>query len=244
MAAPARPFLSYIALPPDRIQPRQFPFHLPLFAQPFALSLDHMVTFFVGENGSGKSTLLEALAQRAGFDTEGGSRQHHRSQDDEPVSPLVPALRLGWTQQGVRGFFLRAESFYKFAQYLEQQGSNFRAYGGKSLLAQSHGESFLSLFSHHFEDGLYILDEPEAALSPNRQLSLLAILRDLSLHGHAQFLIATHSPILMALPGAQVLSIDGGEFRPVDYRDTEHYRVTRGFLEAPERYLRHLFPED
>ena len=239
-----QPFLRSIELDGGRILRGQYPFHLPIFSKPFEIRLDTMVTMLVGENGSGKSTLLEALAQRAGFGIEGGSRQHHQNQDDDAVSALVPALRLQWSYQGVRGFFLRAESFYKFAEYLERQGSTFRAYGGKSLLAQSHGESFLALFEHNFEDGLYILDEPEAALSPNRQLAFLAILHDLTRNGGAQFIIATHSPILLAFPGATILSLDSGEFAKTEYRDTEHYRVTRSFLEAPERYFRHLFSEE
>lgn len=239
-----RPFLSAIALPAERIERGTFPFTIPLFSKPFELRLREMVTIFVGENGSGKSTLLEALAQRAGFDVEGGSRQHRPNLEDNAVSALVPALQLQWFYKGVDGFFLRAESFFNFANYLENSGSTFRAYGGKSLLAQSHGESFLSLFHNRFEDGLYILDEPEAALSPNRQLAFLALLHRLTRHGHAQFLIATHSPILLAFPGARILSLDGGAFEPVQYRETEHYRVTRSFLEAPERYLRHLLSDE
>jgi predicted ATPase len=238
------PFLRSVELDSDRIVPGEYPFHLPIFSRPFQLRFESTVTILVGENGSGKSTLLEALAQLAGFDIEGGSRQHRPRWDDKPASALVRALRLAWSHKGVRGFFLRAESFYKFAEYLDRQGSTFHAYGGKSLLEQSHGESFLALFRHNFEDGLYLLDEPEAALSPNRQLAFLAILHDLTRHGGAQFVMATHSPILMAFPGARIVSLDSGQFAEVDYRDTEHYRVTRSFLEAPERYFRHLFGED
>ncbi len=238
-----QPFLRTVSLPPGHGAPGEFPFDLPLFSRPFQLDFTSMVTILVGENGCGKSTLLEAVAQRAGFQIEGGSRQHRGGQEDAAVSALGPALRLVWRYRGVRGFFLRAESFYKFAQYLEEAGSDFRAYGGKSLLAQSHGESFLALFRNNFEDGLYILDEPEAALSPARQLSFLSILRDLTRHGNAQFVIATHSPIVLAFPGAQVISLDGGEFREVDYRETDHYRITRSFLEAPERYFRTLFED-
>jgi len=239
-----RPFLSHVSLDPGRIVPSKFPFNLPLFSKPFSLEFDSMVTMFVGENGSGKSTLLEALAQRAGFGIEGGSRQHQQDHESEPVSALVPALVLSWRYQGVRGFFLRAESFYKFAEHLVRLGSTHRAYGGKPLLEQSHGESFMALFENNFEDGLYVLDEPESALSPGRQLSFLSILDRLTRNGNAQFLIATHSPILLAFPRATVLSLDSGRFQKTDFRDTEHYRITRGFLEAPERYFRHLFVEE
>jgi predicted ATPase len=138
---------------------------------------------------------------------------------------------------------MRAESFYNFAAYIEQV-SDLRAYGGKSLLAQSHGESFLSLFTNRFEQGLYILDEPEAALSPQRQLSFLRIIHELESSAQAQFLISTHSPILLSYPGAVLFSLDGDTIRHTTYRDTEHYRVTRDFLNAPERYFRHLFAAD
>jgi predicted ATPase len=135
---------------------------------------------------------------------------------------------------------MRAESFYNFSTYIDQV-SDLRAYGGKSLHAQSHGESFLSLFANRFEQGIYILDEPEAALSPQRQLSFLRIIHDLETPGHAQFLIATHSPILLGYPGAVLFSLDGDTIEEVAYHDTNHYLLTRDFLNAPERYLKHLF---
>ena len=135
---------------------------------------------------------------------------------------------------------MRAESFYNFASYLEQV-SDLRAYGGKSLLQQSHGESFLALFANRFEQGIYILDEPEAALSPQRQLSFLKIIHDLETPGHAQFLISTHSPIILSYPGAILFSLDGDAIREIAYRETEHYLVTRDFINAPERYFKHLF---
>jgi predicted ATPase len=155
-------------------------------------------------------------------------------------SALAQALRLSWMPKVTEGFFLRAESFYNFASYLEQV-SDFRAYGGRSLHAQSHGESFLSLFTHRFEQGLFILDEPEAALSPQRQLSFLKIVHDLAAPGHAQFLIATHSPILLAYPGAVIFDLDGDAIQPIRYEDTKHYLVTRDFLASPERFFKHLF---
>jgi predicted ATPase len=135
---------------------------------------------------------------------------------------------------------MRAESFYNFASYLDQV-SDLRAYGGKSLHRQSHGESFLALFAHRFEQGIYLLDEPEAALSPQRQLSFLKIIHDLEAPGHAQFIISTHSPIILGYPGAVLFSLDGDTIREIAYRETEHYLLTRDFLNAPERYFRHLF---
>ena len=139
---------------------------------------------------------------------------------------------------------MRAESFYNFASYIEQSGSSFDRYGGRSLHDQSHGESFLALFSNRFDRGIYMLDEPEAALSPQRQLSLLSIMHRIVTAGRAQFLVSTHSPIILAYPGATLLSLDGNEIRQVQYTDTDHYRVTKQFLASPERYFRHLFSKD
>jgi predicted ATPase len=215
------------------------PFNVPAFSRGIDLTFRSKVTFFVGENGSGKSTLLEALAECCGFGPEGGSRDHHRAAFAER-SPFAQALRLSWRPKVSEGFFLRAESFYNFATYLEGV-SDMRRYGGKSLHAQSHGESFLALFAHRFEQGLYILDEPEAALSPQRQLSFLRIIHDLATPGHAQFLIATHSPIILSYPGAVLFSLDGDEIRETRYEDTSHFLVTRDFLNSPERFFKHLF---
>ena len=236
------PFLRRVASQFDDVDHGQHPFNVPAFSRGIDLTFRTNVTFFVGENGSGKSTLLEALAECCGFNPEGGSRDHQREAFAER-SALAEALRLSWLPKVAEGFFMRAESFYNFATYIEQV-SNLRAYGGKSLHAQSHGESFLSLFTHRFEQGLYILDEPEAALSPQRQLCFLRVIHDLETPGEAQFLISTHSPILLAYPGAVLFSLDGGSIREVEYRDTEHYRVTWDFLNAPERYFKHLFRED
>jgi predicted ATPase len=139
-----------------------------------------------------------------------------------------------------QGFFLRAESFYNFATYIERV-SDMGAYGGRPLHEQSHGESFLALFKNRFDRGIYLLDEPEAALSPQRQLSLLRIIHDLTAAGRAQFLIATHSPMLLSFPGATVLDFDEGNIQPVDYRETKHFQITRDFLNGPERFFKHLF---
>lgn len=218
-----------------------YPFNVPAFRNGIDIELNSNVTFFVGENGSGKSTLLEALAEIGGFSPEGGSRDHCREAFADR-SEFAQALRLSWLPKVADGFFMRAESFYNFASYLDEV-SSLRAYGGKSLHAQSHGESFLALFNNRFEQGLYILDEPEAALSPQRQLSFLKIIHELEAPGHAQFLIATHSPILLAYPGAVLYSLSNEGISQINYRDTEHYLVTKNFLNAPERYLKHLFSE-
>lgn len=237
------PFLTHVELREERTVPGTYPFDLPVLSRGLDLRLDRPVTFFVGENGSGKSTIMEALAWATGFASQGGDRSNSYAEGDDGHL-LGRALKLAWRRKAVGGFFMRAETFFNFAAYLEGVGSTFRAYGGQALNRQSHGEAFLSVFRNRFEDGLYLLDEPEAALSPQRQLAFLGILHDLAAAGVAQFIIATHSPILLAYPGAAILNFDGDRLRAVDYRDTEHYRITKDFLDAPERYFKYLFEPD
>ena len=227
---------------PDPTRPDGHPFDIPAFREGLDIELRTSVTFFVGENGSGKSTLLEAVAKCCGFNPEGGGRDHHFRTRDDAVD-LASALRLSWLPKVTHGFFMRAESFYNFATYLDQV-STLQRYGGRSLHQQSHGESFLALFVNRFDRGVYILDEPEAALSPQRQLSFLKIVHDLDVRGQAQFLIASHSPILLAYPGATLLGLDDGPIHDVRYEDTEHYRLTKDFLDSPARFLKHLFAPD
>lgn len=219
------------------------PFTLPLFEFGLELKLASPITFLVGENGSGKSSLLEAIAWACGFGAQGGSRDSSFAEGADGEA-LGRALRLGWRQRVTDGFYLRSETFFNFAAYLEDVGSSFSAYGGRSLNAQSHGEAFLALFQHRFEDGLYLLDEPEAALSPARQLAFLRVLHDLTRTRIAQFIIATHSPILLTFPGATVLQIEDGRIVATTYDKTEHYSLTRAFLEEPERFYRFLLADD
>jgi predicted ATPase len=236
------PFLQNVRTLAEKVDPETYPFTIPAFSRGIDLDFNNPVTFFVGENGSGKSTLLEAIAEGCGFNPEGGSRDHHRTTTADR-SPLLEVLRLTWRPKVTKGFFLRAESFYNFATYIEGV-SDMQAYGGKSLHAQSHGESFLALFAHRFEQGVFILDEPEAALSPQRQLSFLKIIHDLAGTARAQFLIATHSPIILAYPGAVLFSLDGHAIEEIAYRDTKHYVITRDFLNSPERFFKHLFAQE
>lgn len=210
------------------------------------LSLSAPVTFFVGENGTGKSTLLEAIAVAFGFNPEGGSRNFHFS-TRESHSELHECLTLARSRYPRDSFFLRAESVYNVATNIEELDDFptsappiINSYGGVSLHEQSHGESFLSIVQNRFHgNGLYLLDEPEAALSPMRTLTLLAEIHRLT-QNNSQFLIATHSPILMALPGAQILEFSQTGIHPVDYRQTEHYCVTKEFLNHPEKMLEYL----
>jgi predicted ATPase len=240
------PFLKSIYTVPELIKHHAYPFTIPLFSQALHHDFSSNVTLFVGENGSGKSTLLEAIASKCDFHTAGGGRNqrynHHQSE-----SNLADALRLSWFPKVTDGFFLRAESFYNFATYLDEMAHDdpriYEGYGGKSLHQQSHGESFLSLFAHRFTRGLFILDEPESALSPQRQLAFMSIIHQLTATGRAQFIIATHSPILLCYPGAEVISTDGTTLKVIDYRESEHFRLTTAFLAHPDRYFRLLFEE-
>lgn len=236
------PFLHKITANAGQFTADRYPFNIPAFSNGIDIRLDAKVTMLVGENGSGKSTLLEALAECCGFDPEGGNQDHFRESFADR-SELAQALSLSWKPRTTEGFFLRAESFFNFATHIESV-SNLRAYGGKSLHQQSHGESFLSLFENRFEQGFYILDEPEAALSPQRQLTFMSIINQLEVPSHAQFIIATHSPILLSYPGAKVISFDDGKIEEIDYKDSSHYQLTKSFLDAPERYFRWLFDND
>ena len=213
------------------------------------LAFDASVTILVGENGTGKSTLLEAIAVACGFNPEGGSRNFQFSTNDTH-SALHQSLRVVRRAYPKDGYFLRAESLYNVATNLEQLDRQpafsrklIESYGGRSLHKQSHGESFLALVQNRLGgNGLYLFDEPEAALSPMRQLTLLAEI-DRLVKANSQLIIATHSPILMAYPGAQILELSTEGIRAVDWRETEHYQVTKRFLDDPARMLRYLIEE-
>jgi len=216
----------------------EYPFNLPAVRGLESIEFERPVTYFVGENGSGKSTLIEAIAIKWGFNAEGGSTSF-RFSTTESHSQLHDHLRLVRApHRPSDGFFLRAESFFNLATQVDELGVS--GYGVKSLHAQSHGESFLTLMMERFRgDGLYILDEPEAALSPNRQLSMIARMHQL-VRDASQFLIATHSPILMAYPDATILSCDGEGIHEVAYEETEQYTVTRDFLNHRRAMLKEL----
>lgn len=221
----------------------EYPFTIPAFRDLEQIEFASNITFLVGENGSGKSTLIEAIAYRCGFNTAGGGR-NNTYQVTSSESALGESIRLSWAPKVSDGFFLRAESFYNFATHIDEldDSRKYGAYGGKSLHHQSHGESFLSLFVNRFRGkGIYLLDEPEAALSPARQLALLQVLREMEQEGQSQFIIATHSPILLAYPGAQILDFDASPVQRIEYEDTPHYQITKGFLDNRELYLRKLF---
>jgi predicted ATPase len=223
-----------------------YPYTIPAIrslAEKETLEIHPKVTFLVGENGSGKSTLLEAVAVALRLNPEGGSQNFKfstRRSHSQLHKDLTLILRAGLPEQR---FFLRAESFFNVATQVERYGV-VGSYGGRSLHEQSHGESFFALFRNRFgPHGLYVLDEPEAALSPQRQLEFLALLHDYAKRG-AQFLIATHSPIIMAYPDARIYTLGDGGLRETAYEDTEHFRITRNFLLAPAKSLAILMSED
>ena len=195
-----------------------------------------------GARRVGKSTLVEAIAVAMGYNAEGGSKNFTFSTRNT-VSGFYDEIRLVRANYEKDGYFLRAESFYNLATNIDDLKININYYGGKSLHNQSHGESFLSLIQNRFGDnGFYILDEPEAALSPMRQLSLLIEINNL-IKRNCQLIIATHSPILLAVPGADIYNLDEG-IRKTAYTETDHYRITKAFLDNPSVYLRELFQPD
>ena len=240
-------YIKRIRRVPGAYDADTYPFCLPALRSLEELSLKSPVTFFVGENGTGKSTLLEAVAVGYGFNPEGGSRNFSFS-TRETHSNLYRYLSLVKGPYRARdGFFLRAESFYNVASNIddleEQPGvapGLLDSYGGVSLHAQSHGESFFALMQNRFRGhGLYILDEPEAALSPMRQMALLSLMAQLAEDG-SQFLIATHSPILTAYPGAVIYELREDGMRETAYRDTQNFFLTERFIRNPEKMAREL----
>lgn len=237
------PFLKRITLDPAKTDRDSFPFDtLPYLTEEFAWNFESAVTVIVGENGSGKSTLIEAIAQAAGFSAQGGS-QHHQTGVAETENALTPALRLSWLPKVSRGFFFRAESFFNYQTYIDRAYKESDGWS-PGMHLRSHGEAFLQAFEerlHARQRAIYILDEPEVALSPQRQLAFLRILREWQLSGQVQAIIATHSPILMSLPDITLLSLDGGAINPIALEDTEHYRITRSFLGNPTAFLADLF---
>jgi len=239
------PYLIHLELMRDRVPSFDaYPFSLPAVKTLHSLAFHPKVTFFIGDNGTGKSTLMEAIAVALGLNAEGGSKNFNFATRTSH-SDLFDYLKV---MRGVRkprdSWFLRAESFFNVASEIDKLDDPglpsppiIDSYGGRPLHEQSHGESFLALFQNRFSgSGVYLLDEPEAALSPMRQMSFLTLLHDLVRAG-AQFIIATHSPIIMAYPDSWIYSFGNGEIQRVMYKETEHYKVTKNFLSRTERML-------
>ncbi len=237
--------IELLELPPENSYLRRLPVieHL---ARMERLSFEKPVTFLVGENGTGKSTLLEAIAIAVGFNAEGGGRNFTFS-TNESHSSLWKYLDTVKSTSAKDGYFLRAESLYNLASNIDDMDKEpsfdplvIESYGGVSLHKQSHGESFLSLIQNRFGgNGLYILDEPEAALSPMRLLTLIAEI-DRLVKANSQIIIATHSPIIMAYPNAEIIELSENGISKVGYKQTEHYKTTKQFLDNPERMIKYL----
>ncbi|UWG99303.1 AAA family ATPase [Dehalobacter sp. DCM] len=229
-------YIRYIELDREQVPSfTEYPFDLPAIKNLDRLSFHPKVTFIVGENGSGKSTILESIAVAFGFNAEGGTKNFNFA-SRVTHSDLNHYIKIVKGAKKPRdGFFFRAESFYNFASNVEDLMLE-DAYGGRSLHEQSHGESFFAVFQNRFSrESIYILDEPEAALSPSRQMSLLTRMHELINEG-SQFIIATHSPIIMAYPDALIYQIRDG-IEQVGYEETEHYQITRSFLNNPKKML-------
>ncbi len=233
----------------ENVSSDEYPYNISAIKNLESLKFDKPVTFFTGENGSGKSTLIEAIAINMGINPEGGSQNfafHTRDTHSNLYKDIL--IDKGFERPSTK-YFLRAESFYNVAsevdRMLEEDGniSAFLAHGGVSLHESSHGESFFQLIKNRFyERGLYILDEPEAALSPQRQLSLLIIIDDLVKKG-AQFIIATHSPIILSYPNSEIYQFDN-TIKMVDYKDSEVYKMYKLFIDNPEMMVQRLLKED
>jgi len=243
VAKRTHPYLYSAAFRPGlELDHQAYPFNIPAVREMDCIEFHPNVTFLVGENGAGKSTVLEAIALALGFGPEGGTK-NVQFRTVESVSPLSDALRLSRGTPAPRdGYFLRAESFFNVASYMDEVGYT-DAYGG-SLHARSHGESFMAvLVSKLRGNGIYLFDEPEAALSPSRQLAALRAIHQL-VEDHSQLIIATHSPILLSYPFAKIVLFDRSGVSEVSYQDTEHYAITRDFLNHYPRRLEQLLSDE
>lgn len=235
------PFLKRVWLDGDHGFDRQaYPFCLPFLAKGFELSFDRAITIIVGENGSGKSTLLEGIASLAGYDDAGGGKGYravdHSSARETMGGALGQALRAGWLPKVTDGWFFRAESFFSVARYLDEAAAGAGA--PPDYLSHSHGEGFLRFFEERCQgQGFFIFDEPEAALSPSRQMDFLRLLHRIERGGRTQVIMATHSPMLMALPGASLLGLTKYGLDPIALEDTTHFRVMREFCADPAGFV-------
>lgn len=244
-------FLQRLYLRDGIALPDAFPTNLP-FIPSLDIKFAAPVTFFVGENGSGKSTVLEAVAAVCGLPPGGGGRNELADlRAPHARSELEPFVRGAFRRRPPDGYFFRAEFQAHFASLLDQRkedpdfrGDPYARYGGRSLHTRSHGEAFLEVFTAWLNPGIILMDEPEAALSPQRQLALLSKMAKLAKAGDVQFVVATHSPIILTFPGAILLSFDGAQIVPTRLEDTPHFHITKGILDSPQRYWKHLLTND
>lgn len=237
--------LEKIALYPEKFPTREdYPFSLKVFQHTREINFDTPVTFFVGENGAGKSTLLKAIARKCNIKIW-QSNQYTRFRKSPHEGNLHMALGAEWVNGSVPGSFFSSQIFQNFSEILDEWASTdpglLAYFGGESLMKLSHGQSLMSYFKARYKiKGLYLLDEPETALSPGSQLELLCLLKEMTAAGHAQFVIASHSPILLAYPEAVILNFDDTRVTPVSYEETEYYQVYKDFLVNRDKYLKGL----
>jgi predicted ATPase len=242
------PYLRRLWLEPSRIEDRKaYPFCLPFLGDDFELSFDRPITIIVGENGTGKSTLLEGIAVLAGYDEAGGGKGYrpvdHSNAIEEMGGQLSGALRASWLPKITKGWFFRAESFFSVARYLDQAAQDVGQLG-PDFLSHSHGEGFLRFFQERCQrQGIFIFDEPESALSPARQMEFLKLMRMMETSGICQIIMATHSPMLMAYPGARLLRLSKYGLDPVTVEQTDHYKVVREFCEDPVGFVEAVLAE-
>jgi len=238
------PYLRRVWLEPSSIVDRAaYPFCLPFLRDDFELSFDRSITIIVGENGTGKSTLLEGIAVLAGYDEAGGGKGYmpvdHSIAIEAMGGRLSSAFRASWMPKVTNGWFFRAESFFSVARYLDQAGSPYA-----DFLSHSHGEGFMRFFEERCQrQGIYIFDEPESALSPSRQMEFLKLMRRMENSGLCQIIMATHSPMLMAYPGARLLRLTKYGLEPVTVKETDHYKVMREFCEDPKGFVEAVVEE-
>jgi len=235
--------LTDVTVHSDRFPTNErFPFNIPLFADNPTLRFRRQVVFFVGENGSGKTTLLEAITRKCDIHMWHTPPRRHKVHDNPHEARLHEYISVGWADGKVSGAIFRAETFHHFAEFIDDVAASdpgqLKYYGGAVFNTLSHGQGILAYLRGRFKiPGLYLLDEPEAALSPRSQVDFLRVLRAFEAQGHAQFIIATHSPILLAHSGAQILSFDGPRVAEIAYEETAHYRLYKAFLADPAAFL-------
>src|SRR3954452_11161392 len=238
----APPYLRRIWLDPDRVEdPDAYPFCLPFLRDGFELSFDRSITIIVGENGTGKSTILEGIAVLAGYDEAGGGKGYMPVDHSEAIElgggELSEALRASWLPKITNGWFFKAESFFSVARYLDEAAGEIGE-RGPDFLSHSHGEGFLRFFNERCQrQGIFIFDEPESALSPARQMEFLKLMRRMEEIGHCQIIMATHSPMLMAYPNANLLRLTKYGLEPVSVKETDHYKVMREFCADPAGFV-------
>ncbi|MEG6509420.1 AAA family ATPase [Methyloligella sp. 2.7D] len=244
------PYLKQIWLDDTRVPSKiDYPFCLPFLRGDFELRFEQPITIIVGENGTGKSTLLEGIAALAGFDQAGGGNGYmpvdHSQALETTGGELAQALRASWLPKLTNGWFFRAESFFSVARYLDEAAREPLGGPPPDFLSHSHGEGFLRFFQERCSrQGLFIFDEPESALSPSRQIEFLKLLRRMERSRICQVIMATHSPILMAYPGAALMRLTPAGLEPSAVEETEHFRLMRDFLNDPERFIDAALAED